>query len=101
MHKRGCFIPAFVAGKPQKWQSYLRLVERPIFFAAFTAGFFPALGAFLPTPDCPADALAEADSADALAETGLAEGLAGVDLADTFAVTGALAATARPSDGAL
>jgi hypothetical protein len=40
MDERGCFIPAFVAGKPQEWQSYLRLGDRPVFLAGFGAGFF-------------------------------------------------------------
>jgi hypothetical protein len=40
MDKRGRFVAAFVASEPQKWQSYLRLAERPGFFADFAAGFF-------------------------------------------------------------
>ena len=41
----GCFVPAFVAGKPQKWQIYLRLGDRPFFLPGFAAGFFfAALG---------------------------------------------------------
>ena len=35
MDERRCFIPALVAGKPQKWQGYLRLDERVAFLAAF------------------------------------------------------------------
>ena len=42
MDERGCFVPAFVAGKPQKWQSYLRLRDCPVFLAGFAAGFFAA-----------------------------------------------------------
>jgi hypothetical protein len=41
--KRGCFVPAFVAGEPQGWQSYLRfLADRPVFLAGFAAGFLAA-----------------------------------------------------------
>jgi hypothetical protein len=79
MYERGCFIPAFVASKPQKWQSYLRLVERPIFLAGFAAAFFKALtGFFFCTLAC---------FGGALGGPGFA--------------TGTLAATWRPSAGAL
>ena len=78
MDKRGRFVPAFVAGEPQKWQSYLRLGDRPVFLPDFAAGFlFP--------PARLAVALAEAGLAEALAEADLALGLA-----DLAAAAGAL-----------
>ncbi len=43
MDKRRCFVPTFVAGEPQKWQSYLRLDDRPFFLPDFAAGFFFAV----------------------------------------------------------
>ena len=42
MDERRSFVPAFVAGEPQKWQSYLRLGDSPVFLARFAAGFFGA-----------------------------------------------------------
>jgi hypothetical protein len=80
MDKRGCFVPAFVAGEPQKWQSYLRLTDRPVFLAAFAAGFFLV-------PACLAAAFAEAGLAVALAEADLVFALG---LAGRAAATGAL-----------
>ena len=71
MNEGGCFIPAFVAGEPQEWQSYLRFDDRPVFLAGFGAGFFLAGLAF-----------------------GFGLGLAGLAAAGRVAV-------ARPSDGAL
>ena len=92
MDKRGCFVPALIAGEPQKWQSYLRLAERPDFFAGFAAGFFFAalLAADFAPPACLAVALAEAGLAVPLAGAGLAEALVRVD-----------ATVVRPSAGAL
>lgn len=71
MDKRSCFVPAFVAGEPQNWQSYLRLADFPVFLPDFAAGFlFP--------PVCLAVALAEA---------GLAEALAAVDFVFALGLT--------------
>ena len=42
VNEGGCFVPARVAGKPQKWQSYLRLADRPVFLAGLGAAFFLA-----------------------------------------------------------
>jgi hypothetical protein len=38
MNERGGFVPALVAGEPQKWQSYLRL-EAALFLIDFPTGF--------------------------------------------------------------
>ena len=53
LNKRRCFVPAFVAGNPQKWQSYLRLAGRAAFFAGRAAGRFLAAA-------CRPEAFAEA-----------------------------------------
>lgn len=52
------FVPAFVAGEPQKWQGYLRLGDFPAFFAGLAAAFrgagFRVLAAFF-VPACLVD----------------------------------------------
>ena len=80
MDKRRCFIPALITGKPQSWQSYLRLAERPDFFDGFEAGFFFAAGLLF-------------------GGAGFAVARAGAGLAD--ARTEAAATVGRPSAGAL
>ena len=61
MDERRCFVPALVAGKPQSWQSYLRLSDFPVFLPACAAGFLACRAVV---------ALAEAGRAAALAEAG-------------------------------
>ena len=80
MDERRCFVPAFVAGEPQSWQSYLRLGDLPVFLPAFAAGVLLA-------PACLAAAFAEAGRAAAFAEAGFDFVLG---LADRAAGTGAL-----------
>ena len=52
MDERRCFVPALIAGKPQKWQSYLRLDERAGFFTTF---FFEPVGRAVPLLDAAFD----------------------------------------------